>query len=87
VAIAEPKCGAVVTLKDQPYRKQLTFMASNPRAREAVKPNRPTNRRCLAAHGSKGLKGSTLYTSGEPCARSAAVILSCVSRASLISDC
>jgi hypothetical protein len=60
-----------------------------PRARacEAVKPNRPTNRRCLAAHGSKGLKGSTLYTSGEPCVRSAAVILSCVSRASLISDC
>jgi len=25
-------------------------------------------RRCLAAHGSAALKGSTLYTSGEPCA-------------------
>jgi hypothetical protein len=45
--------------------KRLTFMAPNPPAREAVKPNRPTNRRCLAAHGSKGLKGSTLYTSGD----------------------
>ena len=34
-------------------------------------------RRCLAAHGSKALKGSTLYTSGEPCAMCMGAILWC----------
>lgn len=34
-------------------------------------------RRCLAAHGSRALKGSTLYTSGEPCAMCMGAILWC----------
>ncbi len=34
-------------------------------------------RRCLAAHGSKSLKGATLYTSGEPCAMCMGGILWC----------
>jgi tRNA(adenine34) deaminase len=34
-------------------------------------------RRCLAAHGSKALRGSTLYTSGEPCAMCMGAILWC----------
>jgi tRNA(Arg) A34 adenosine deaminase TadA len=34
-------------------------------------------RRCLAAHGSKGLNGSTLYTSGEPCVMCMGAILWC----------
>jgi tRNA(Arg) A34 adenosine deaminase TadA len=34
-------------------------------------------RRCLAAHGSKSLKGATLYTSGEPCAMCMGAILWC----------
>jgi len=34
-------------------------------------------RRCLAAHGSKALTGSTLYTSGEPCAMCMGAILWC----------
>jgi tRNA(adenine34) deaminase len=32
-------------------------------------------RRCLARHGSKALKGATLYTSGEPCAMCMGAIL------------
>jgi tRNA(adenine34) deaminase len=32
-------------------------------------------RRCLAAHGSKALRGSTVYTSGEPCAMCMGAIL------------
>ena len=32
-------------------------------------------RRCLAAHGSKALRGSTLYTTGEPCAMCMGAIL------------
>jgi tRNA(Arg) A34 adenosine deaminase TadA len=34
-------------------------------------------RRCLARHGSKALKGATLYTSGEPCAMCMGAILWC----------
>ena len=34
-------------------------------------------RRGLAAHGSKALRGSTLYTSGEPCAMCMGAILWC----------
>jgi tRNA(adenine34) deaminase len=34
-------------------------------------------RRCLAAHGRASLKGSTLYTSGEPCAMCMGAILWC----------
>jgi tRNA(adenine34) deaminase len=34
-------------------------------------------RRCLAAHGSKALRGSTLYTSGEPCVMCMGAILWC----------
>ncbi len=34
-------------------------------------------RRCLAAHGRKSLMGSTLYTSGEPCAMCMGAILWC----------
>src|ERR1700731_2244716 len=34
-------------------------------------------RRCLAAHGSGALVGSTLYTSGEPCAMCMGAILWC----------
>lgn len=34
-------------------------------------------RRCLAMHGSASLKGSTLYTSGEPCAMCMGAILWC----------
>jgi tRNA(adenine34) deaminase len=34
-------------------------------------------RRCLAAHGSAALRGSTLYTSGEPCAMCMGAILWC----------
>jgi tRNA(Arg) A34 adenosine deaminase TadA len=34
-------------------------------------------RRALAAHGSKALKGATLYTSGEPCAMCMGAILWC----------
>jgi tRNA(adenine34) deaminase len=33
--------------------------------------------RCLAAHGRKALMGSTLYTSGEPCAMCLGAILWC----------
>lgn len=32
-------------------------------------------RRCVAAHGSKALRGSTLYTTGEPCAMCMGAIL------------
>ena len=34
-------------------------------------------RRCLAARGSKSLRGSTLYTTGEPCAMCMGAILWC----------
>jgi tRNA(Arg) A34 adenosine deaminase TadA len=34
-------------------------------------------RRCLAVHGRKALTGSTLYTSGEPCAMCMGAILWC----------
>jgi len=34
-------------------------------------------RRCLADYGSKALRGSTLYTSGEPCAMCMGAILWC----------
>jgi tRNA(Arg) A34 adenosine deaminase TadA len=34
-------------------------------------------RRCLAAHGSRSLHGSTLYTTGEPCAMCMGAILWC----------
>jgi tRNA(adenine34) deaminase len=34
-------------------------------------------RRCLAARGNKALMGSTLYTSGEPCAMCMGAILRC----------
>ena len=34
-------------------------------------------RRCLAQHGSRSLKGATLYTSGEPCAMCMGAILWC----------
>jgi len=34
-------------------------------------------RRCLADHGSTALRGSTLYTSGEPCAMCMGAILWC----------
>ncbi len=34
-------------------------------------------RHCLAAHGSAALRGSTLYTSGEPCAMCMGAILWC----------
>jgi tRNA(adenine34) deaminase len=34
-------------------------------------------RRCLATHGRKVLRGSTLYTSGEPCAMCMGAILWC----------
>ncbi|HEX4557368.1 MAG TPA: nucleoside deaminase [Xanthobacteraceae bacterium] len=34
-------------------------------------------RRCLARHGSKSLRGATLYTSGEPCAMCMGAILWC----------
>src|SRR6516165_2696629 len=36
-----------------------------------------TIRRCLADHGSAALRGSTLYTSGEPCAMCMGAILWC----------
>lgn len=42
--------------------------------------NDPTahgDRRCLAAHGPASLQGSTLYTSGEPCAMCMGAILWC----------
>jgi tRNA(adenine34) deaminase len=34
-------------------------------------------RRCLAAHGSAALRGSTLYTSGEPCVMCMGAIIWC----------
>jgi tRNA(adenine34) deaminase len=34
-------------------------------------------RRCLARHGSKSLKGATMYTSGEPCAMCMGAVLWC----------
>jgi tRNA(adenine34) deaminase len=34
-------------------------------------------RRCLAAHGRAALKGSTIYTTGEPCAMCMGAILWC----------
>ena len=34
-------------------------------------------RRCLADHGSAAMRGSTLYTSGEPCAMCMGAILWC----------
>ena len=34
-------------------------------------------RRCLADHGSTALRGSTLYTTGEPCAMCMGAILWC----------
>jgi tRNA(Arg) A34 adenosine deaminase TadA len=34
-------------------------------------------RRCLAEHGREALRGSTLYTSGEPCAMCMGAILWC----------
>jgi tRNA(Arg) A34 adenosine deaminase TadA len=34
-------------------------------------------RRCVARHGSKSLRGATLYTSGEPCAMCMGAILWC----------
>src|SRR5262249_33033492 len=34
-------------------------------------------RRCLADHGDAALRGSTLYTSGEPCAMCMGAILWC----------
>jgi tRNA(Arg) A34 adenosine deaminase TadA len=34
-------------------------------------------RRCLAEHGSAALRGSTLYTSGEPCAMCMGAIIWC----------
>ena len=34
-------------------------------------------RRCLAEHGSGALRGSTLYTSGEPCAMCMGAIIWC----------
>src|SRR5262249_4081820 len=34
-------------------------------------------RRCLAEHGSKALRGSTLYTTGEPCVMCMGAILGC----------
>jgi len=34
-------------------------------------------RNCLAEHGSVALRGSTLYTSGEPCAMCMGAILWC----------
>jgi tRNA(Arg) A34 adenosine deaminase TadA len=34
-------------------------------------------RRCLAEHGSRALRGSTLYTSGEPCAMCMGAIIWC----------
>jgi tRNA(Arg) A34 adenosine deaminase TadA len=34
-------------------------------------------RRCLVDHGSAALQGSTLYTSGEPCAMCMGAILWC----------
>jgi tRNA(adenine34) deaminase len=34
-------------------------------------------RRCLSAHGSAALKGSTLYTSGEPCVMCMGAIIWC----------
>jgi len=34
-------------------------------------------RRCLAAHGSRSLRGCTLYTTGEPCAMCMGAILWC----------
>ena len=34
-------------------------------------------RRCIAGHGSKAMKGATLYTSGEPCVMCMGAILWC----------
>ena len=34
-------------------------------------------RRCLAEHGREALRGSTLYTSGEPCAMCMGAIIWC----------
>src|SRR5262249_58092025 len=52
-------------------------MGGRPPAAPPARGGRGATRRCAARHGSKAMRGATLYTSGEPCAMCMGAILWC----------